>query len=62
MKPVFADTFFFLALLNPSDAAHQRASELSRNVRRPRVTTAWVLAEVGDPMLVGGNRAVFLEF
>jgi hypothetical protein len=25
MKPVFADTFYFLALLNERDAAHARA-------------------------------------
>jgi hypothetical protein len=40
MSAVFADTFFFLAILNPSDPAHPRASDLSRRLRQPRVTTA----------------------
>ena len=62
MKPVFADTFFFLALLNPSDAAHGQTVALSRSLRRQRVTTTWVLTEVGDAMSVGANRSAFLEF
>jgi hypothetical protein len=62
MKPVFADTFFFLALLNPSDVAHRKALEVSRNLRRRRITTAWVLTEVGDAMAIGRNRAAFIEF
>jgi predicted nucleic acid-binding protein len=62
MKPVFADTFFFLALLNPSDAAHRDAVALSRSLRRRRVTTTWVLTKVGDAMSVGSNRAAFLAF
>lgn len=62
MKTVFADTFFFLAILNPSDSAHKPAVTLSRQLIHPRVTTAWVLTEVADAMSEGSNRAVFLEF
>jgi hypothetical protein len=62
MKPVFADTFFFLALLNPADATHRDAVALSRSLRRRRVTTTWVLTEVGDAMSVGTSRGAFLEF
>ena len=60
MSAVFADTFFFLAILNPSDAAHARSSELSRRLRKPQVTTAWVLTEVGDAF-ARDNRQVFLD-
>jgi len=60
MNAVFADTFFFLAILNPSDPAHAMASELSRGLRRPRITTAWVLTEVGDA-LARDNRTAFLD-
>jgi predicted nucleic acid-binding protein len=60
MSAVFADTFFFLAILNPSDPAHHQASEVSRNLRRPRVTTSWVLTEVGDA-LARDNRTGFLD-
>ena len=60
MTSVFADAFFFLAVLNPSDPAHRRASELSRRLRQPRVTTAWVLTEVGDAF-ASKNRPAFLD-
>ena len=60
MSAVFADTFFWLAILNPSDAAHDRASELSRRLRKPQVTTAWVLTEVGDAF-ARDNRQAFLD-
>jgi predicted nucleic acid-binding protein len=60
MSAVFADTFFFLAVLNPSDPAHRRTTELSRRLRQPRVTTAWVLTEVGDAF-ARDNRAAFLD-
>ncbi len=43
-----------------SDAAHRRASELSRRLRPPRVTTAWVLTEVGDAF-ARDNRPAFLD-
>jgi uncharacterized protein len=62
MKPVFADTFFFLAVLNPADAAHARATELSRSLPQRRLTTDWVLTEMGDAMSIGGNRALYVEF
>ena len=39
----FADTFFYLALLNPKDATHSEAVRLSRSVRGGIVTTAFVL-------------------
>ena len=60
MKAVFADTFFFLAALNPGDAAHGTAIRWSREHDRIRVTTAWVLTEVGDA-LARDNREAFLS-
>ena len=60
MSAVFADTYFFLAILNPSDPAHHRAAEMSRRLRRPRITTAWVLTEVGDAF-ARDNRSAFLD-
>ncbi len=61
MTPVFADTFYFLALLNPADEAHERAVAVSRLLRWPLVTTCWVLTELGDAMASAGNRLRFLE-
>lgn len=62
MNGVFADTWFFLAILNPGDPNHQRAITLSRSERRHRVTTDWVLVEVGDALCQQGNRDVFTRF
>lgn len=35
MKGVFADSYFFFAILNPNDAAHARAVTLAREHRGP---------------------------
>jgi predicted nucleic acid-binding protein len=48
MQRVFADTWFYLAALNPADPNHARSVALARAERRHRVTTDWVLVEVGD--------------
>ena len=62
MNRAFADTWFFLAILNPSDPNHARALNASRTVRNHRVTTDWVLVEVGDALSRMGNRDVFIRF
>lgn len=62
MNSVFADTWFFLAILNPADPNHARALAASRTERRHRVTTDWVLVEVGDALSKMGNRDVFTGF
>ncbi len=59
MNAVFADTFYFLALINDRDAAHPRA--LQFDAARPLITTAWVLTEVGDALSVPENRPAFLQ-
>ena len=62
MKTVFADTFYFLALVNPSDQAHTKAVEFtSRNTAR-MVTTEWVLTELADGLARSQRgRAEFLS-
>jgi hypothetical protein len=40
MTPVFADTFYFLALINPRDKAHARAVSFSEKQEIPVITTA----------------------
>ena len=47
MKPIFGDSLYFLALVNPRDSFHERAVEFARTWRGIIVTTRWVLAEVG---------------
>jgi uncharacterized protein len=50
MSEVFADSFYFIAVINPRDAHHATAIELSQKVTRPAVTTLWVLIEVADAL------------
>ena len=63
MKPVFADTFYFLAVLNRRDPAHARALEFYAEAERRFVTTEWVLTEVADatanPALRSGFKKLF---
>ncbi|MEW4568793.1 PIN domain-containing protein [Tautonia sp. JC769] len=61
MTTRFADSFFFLAIGNPRDAAHRRSLAISSNDPRPLVTTAWVLTEVADALAAPGNRQAFLR-
>ena len=50
MRTVFADTFYFLALLNERDPAHAPTADTSRGFKGIIVTTAWVLTVVADAM------------
>ena len=62
MKTWFADTFYFLALRNPKDAANERAVKITQeNPNRVILTTAWVLTEVGDALADPINRQGFLD-
>jgi predicted nucleic acid-binding protein len=46
MRPLFADTFYWIALLNRRDVWYRRVVALSRTLgTRPLLTTEWVLAE-----------------
>jgi predicted nucleic acid-binding protein len=58
VKPCFADTFFFLALLTRGSAAHGRAVELNR-ADRPIVTTWFVMLELADHLCDSRNRHLF---
>jgi len=48
MNRVFADAFYYFALLNPADEMHSAAREFTVGFAGTMVTTAWVLTEVGD--------------
>ena len=61
MTPIFADTFYYLALLSQDDAAHGAAVELSRKLRCPIVTTAWVMTEVADGLAKTSRRKLFAD-
>jgi predicted nucleic acid-binding protein len=50
MKQVFADAFYYIALLNPVDQFHVAAIQATKNLSCTLVTTAWVLVEVSDAL------------
>jgi len=59
MSALFADTFFFIALLVPQDKMHARANAIIDSFDSTIVTTTWVLFEVGDAMASPANRPAF---
>src|SRR4051812_21860028 len=61
-RPVFADTSYYLALINHRDALHGRALAASRARSGPVVTTAWVVQELADGLSSPGTRGALLRF
>ena len=62
MNAVFADTFFFLALLNRHDPAHTKALAAYGQGDYAFVTTAWVLTEIADALASKASRSGFERF
>jgi predicted nucleic acid-binding protein len=58
VKLTFADSFYFLALFNSRDSAHQAAVRASRDLVGNLITTDWVLAEVADALSDPVNRKI----
>jgi uncharacterized protein len=56
MMCVFVDSFYFFAILNPSDAAHATAVEFSKHNSASLVTTTAVLTEVADGLARSSHR------
>ena len=61
MRHVFADTFFFLALLNDKDQAHAEARACATQESPAYLTTEWVLTEVADAFCAPHARRQFLR-
>ena len=61
MSSTFADTFYYLALLNPDDAAHELALAVTAQRKGTLVTTRWILTEVGDAMAAPKHRRRFVN-
>jgi predicted nucleic acid-binding protein len=60
MTKVFADTFYFLALLNKHDEGHDKAVEYAACIEQ-MVTTEWVLTELADGLASSRQREMFLR-
>ncbi len=48
--------------MNPSDQFHSVAVQATRALRRPQVTTPWVLVEVADALSMPGLRGTVRRF
>jgi predicted nucleic acid-binding protein len=60
MRTVFADSFFYFALVNPNDPAHAKATAFTQGYTGRTVTTRCVLTELADGWSKpASRRAVF---
>lgn len=62
MTRIFADSFYFIALLNPSDQFHTRAVDLARTLFFRLVTTSWILVELADALSAPPTRRLVHRF
>jgi predicted nucleic acid-binding protein len=60
MITVFADTFYYLALLSEDDASHPRAVEYARTYKGRVLTTEWILTEIEDGLAPPDTRHAFV--
>jgi predicted nucleic acid-binding protein len=58
MNAIFADSFYYLAIVSRDDTAHSRAVAVSRQLKAPIVTTAWILTEVADALAAPRQRRI----
>ena len=61
MKTVFADTSYYLALLNARDDYYAVAHQYTQGFAGAFVTTAWVIAELANALARAANRSLFLS-
>ena len=61
MNSVFADAFYFFALINRADVAHHKAKAYGRTAQARLVTTSWVLTELADGLAASQSRQKFVE-
>jgi predicted nucleic acid-binding protein len=61
LNGIFADTYYYLALVSERDAGHERAVAASRACNDRVLTTAWVLTEVADALASPDQRPAFVR-
>lgn len=62
MKPVLADTSYFVALLGKSDSHHKQAVEWSEQFLGQTFVTVYVLVELGSSLSSRGDRDLYVPF
>jgi predicted nucleic acid-binding protein len=60
MRRVFADSYYFIALISRTDPKHDRAFEFATTFLGELITTAWILTELGDGLARPPRRAAFV--
>src|SRR5438132_2615700 len=60
MRRVFADSYYFFALVSEDDERHQDAVDFASSFRGEVLTTSWVLTEVADGLARPAWRSSFL--
>jgi predicted nucleic acid-binding protein len=60
MKSVFADTFYFFALLNQREPSYAKALSFTQAFRGRIITTGWILIELGDGLANPPRRRLFV--
>lgn len=61
MRTVFADSYYFVALLSERDQGHARAVAFAQSFREQLVTTEYVLVEVGNSLTAPHRRSDFIN-
>jgi len=62
MKPIFADTSYFIALLSETDERHDAAVEWSETLLGRQVVTEYILVELGSALSKIRNRHLYVPF
>ena len=61
MNAVFVDTSFYAAIINRRDQWHARSVEVAAVLKRPMITSEFVLLEVANFCTKGRDRQIFLR-
>ena len=61
MNSVFADTSYYIALVNPRDMVFDAAGGFTRRFHGTMYTTEYVLLETANRLSRSGDRGLFLE-
>ena len=61
MRMTFADTAFYVAMVNPVDELHAAAVAQAESVQGDVITTEYVLVELGNRLARSGDKKVFVE-
>lgn len=62
MTMVFADTFYYIPFLSPSDEAHEQAKAFTQTFSGQMTTTEWVLTELADGLAAPVSRQRCVAF